>query len=135
MIPLVDIGLTISTHGERLARADGQVIVSMPGHPCLRCWFVTDAALEREERKRPAGYDRDPDAPGDPQVVSMNGTLASEACNCALDLVTGYSSGARGARWWLYDGRSGQLDRHELPSHRPNCPACAEQRLGDPPRR
>ncbi len=24
----------------------------------------------------------------------MNGTLASEACNCVLDLITGYSSGA-----------------------------------------
>lgn len=133
MIPLVDIGMTIDTRGERLVRADGQVIVSMPGRPCMRCWFLTDAVLDREERERPAGYDRNSDAPGDPQVVSMNGTLASEACNCVLDLITGYSGGERGAQWfWQYDGRSGQLDRVELPSHRPDCPACAEQRLGDP---
>jgi molybdopterin/thiamine biosynthesis adenylyltransferase len=134
LIPLVDIGMTIETRGERLVRADGQVIVSIPGYPCMRCWFLTDAVLAREEREHPAGYDRNPDAPGDPQVVSMNGTLASEACNCVLDLVTGYSGGERGARWWLYDGRSGQLERHETPSHRPDCPACAEQRLGDPTR-
>ena len=133
MIPLVDIGMAIETRGERLGRADGQLIVSLPGRPCMRCWFLTDAVLEREERERPAGYDRNPDAVGDPQVVSMNGTLASEACNCVLDLITGYSGGQRGAGWfWQYDGRRGQLDRVELPSHRPDCPACAEQRLADP---
>ena len=132
-IPLVDIGMTITTRGERLARADGQVIVSMPGRPCMRCWFLTDAVLEEEERLRPAGYNRDPHAPGDPQVVSMNGTLASEACNCVLDLITGYSGGERAARWfWQYDGRRGELERVDLPSHRPDCPACAERRLGDP---
>ena len=135
-IPLVDIGMTLVTRGEQLVRADGQVIVSMPGRPCLRCWFVTDPVLEQEQRDHPAGYDRSPDAPGDPQVVSMNGTLASEACNCVLDLITGYSSGARSGRWfWQYDGRSGELDRVDLPSHRPDCPACAEEGLGDPVRR
>lgn len=134
MIPLVDIGMVIETRGERLGRADGQLIVSLPGRACMRCWFLTDAVLEREEREHPAGYDRNPDAVGDPQVVSMNGTLASEACNCVLDLITGYSGGHRGAGWfWQYDGRGGQLDRVELPSHRPDCPACAEQRLADPP--
>ena len=64
----------------------------------------------------------------------MNGTLASEACNCVLDLITGYSGGKRGAKWWFYDGQSGELEGHDLPSHRPDCPACAEQRLGDPRR-
>ena len=131
-IPLVDIGMTIETTGEQLARADGQVIASIPGHPCMRCWFLTDEVLQKEERERPVGYNRDPNAPGDPQVVSMNGTLASEACNCVLDMLTGYSGGQRGARWWLYNGRSGELERLDLPSHRPDCPACAEQRLGDP---
>jgi molybdopterin-synthase adenylyltransferase len=133
MIPLADIGMTLRTRGERLVRADGQAIISMPGRPCLRCWFVTDAVLEKEEQERPAGYDQNPNAPGAPQVVSMNGTLASEACNCVLDLITGYSGGERVGSWfWQYDGRSGQLDRLDLPSHRPDCPACAERRLGDP---
>jgi molybdopterin/thiamine biosynthesis adenylyltransferase len=132
MIPLVDIGMTIKSRGERLARADGQLIVSIPGQPCLRCWFLTDAVLEREQRERPAGYDRNPEAVGDPQVVSMNGVLASEACNCVLDLLTGYSGGERGPRWWLYEGRSGQLEQFDLPPRRRDCPACAEQRLGDP---
>jgi molybdopterin-synthase adenylyltransferase len=132
LIPHVDIGIQIRTHAERLTIAEGQLIVSIPGMPCMRCWFLTDRVLAREQRERPAGYDKNPDAPGDPQVISMNGTLASEACNCVLDLIAGYSRGRRGAAVWQYDGRSGQLERCELPSRRPDCPACAEEGHGDP---
>lgn len=132
MIPLVDIGMTIRSEGERLGLADGQVIVTLPGDPCMRCWFLTDALLAAERRDRPPGYDQNPNAPGDPQVVSMNGVLASEACNSVLDLITGYSGGRRGSGIWRYEGRSGTLEPSELPSARPGCPACAEQGRGDP---
>jgi len=98
MIPLRDIGIAIRTAGERLVTADGQLVASQPGEPCMRCWFITDSVLAAERRDRAPGYDRNPDAPGDPQVVSMNGRLASEACNCVLDLITGYSGGRRGTR-------------------------------------
>jgi molybdopterin/thiamine biosynthesis adenylyltransferase len=132
LIPLVDIGMSIRSSGERLATADGQIIVSLPGHPCMRCFFITDAVLARERAERPPGYDENPDAPGEPQVVSMNGVLASEACNSVLDLITGYSGGRRGARQWQYDGRTGHLEAFGLPSARPGCPACAEEGHGDP---
>lgn len=132
LIPLVDIGMSIRSTGEQLAIADGQVIVSLPGKTCLRCFFLTDAVLEWERVNRPPGYDQNPDAPGDPQVVSMNGVLASEACNCVLDLLTGYSGGRRGARQWQYEGRSGELTPTDLPGRRDDCPACAEEGRGDP---
>lgn len=132
LIPLVDVGMSISTTGERLARADGQVIVSLPGHTCMRCFFLTDAVLEWERDNRPPGYDDNPDALGDPQVVSMNGVLASEACNCVLDLLTGYSGGRRGARQWQYEGRSGHLEPTDLPPRRSGCTACAQEGHGDP---
>lgn len=61
----------------------------------------------------------------------MNGALASEACNCVLDMVTGFSGGRRGARLWRYDGRTGDLEQGELPPRRPCCDACAEEGLGD----
>lgn len=132
LIPLVDVGMEIRSVSEHLAIADGQVIVSRPRQPCLRCWFVTDSALERERRERPPGYDRNRAAAGDPQVVSMNGVLASEACNCVLDLITGYSGGRRQAQvFWQYEGRTGQLEQCEMPSHRPHCSACAEEAFGD----
>lgn len=101
---MLSIGTSITSTGERLAKADGQIIVALPGEPCLRCFFLTDALLEWERRNRPPGYDQNPDAAGDPQVVSMNGVLASEACNSVLDLITGYSGGQRGARQWQISG-------------------------------
>jgi molybdopterin/thiamine biosynthesis adenylyltransferase len=131
LIPQIDIGMVIRTKDERLTMAQGQVIVSTPGLACLRCWFVTDAVLQRECEENPPGYDRDPDAPGDPQVVSMNGVLASEACNCVLDIITGFSGGMRGAKVWRYDGRSGELEQGDLPSTRPGCDGCTEEGLGD----
>jgi molybdopterin/thiamine biosynthesis adenylyltransferase len=132
LIPLVDVGMTIRSNDEHLAVADGQVIVTLPGHACMRCFFLTDDLLEHERVHRPPGYDDNPDAQGQPQVVSMNGVLASEACNCVLDLITGYSGGRRGAFRWQYEGRSGRLEPVDLPSRRPYCPACAEEGLADP---
>lgn len=133
-LPLVDIGMNIKTDdSRRLISANGQVIVVTPDSPCLRCGpLLSDAVLERERKERPRGYDLNPDALGDPQVVSMNGVLASEAVNTVLDLITGYSNGARGPGWWLYDGRAGSLQRYDLPPRRPGCPACAEQGHGHP---
>src|ERR1700727_789777 len=75
LIPLIDIGMEIRSTGEHLASADGQMIVNLPGESCMRCWFLTDADLAAERKEMPAGYDRNPDASGDPQVVSMNGGL------------------------------------------------------------
>lgn len=132
MIPLLDIGIAVRSHREKLAIADGQLITSLPGHSCLRCWFITDSMLAKERLERPPGYDQNEDSPGDPQVVSMNGTLASEACNCVLDLITGYSAGRRGAKIWQYDGRAGTLTSADVPTPRPDCPACAEEGFGDP---
>jgi molybdopterin/thiamine biosynthesis adenylyltransferase len=133
-LPLIDIGMNIETdRNGHLLSAAGQAVVVLPDSPCLRCGpLLSDAVLEREQRERPPGYDLNPDSLGDPQVVSMNGVLASEGVNCALDLITGYSNGARGAAWWLYNGREGHLERCEHASRRPGCPACAEQGQGDP---
>lgn len=131
-LALIDIGMNIETDEEQLRSAHGQVICVLPDSPCLRCTpFLSDAVLERERRERPPGYDRNPNA-GDPQVVSMNGTLASEACNTLLDLLTGYSRGKRGARWWQYNGRTGEVEVAELPAQWDGCPACAEAGHGDP---
>lgn len=132
-LPLIDVGMNIRTNGEELERAEGQTVVVLPDSSCLRCTaLLSDSVLERERKERPPGYDLNPYALGDPQVVSMNGVLASEACNSALDLLTGYAGGARGAAWWGYDGRRGEITRYELPGRRALCPACAEQGHGDP---
>jgi molybdopterin/thiamine biosynthesis adenylyltransferase len=135
LVPLVDVGMTLESDGERLASATGQVILTLPGGPCERCTpLLSDAALDRERRLAPPGYDRNPDAPGDPQVVSMNGLLASQAVTIVLGVVTGYLGEAALANggWWQYDAIEGQLDHTELSFRRPACPGCAEEGQGDP---
>jgi molybdopterin/thiamine biosynthesis adenylyltransferase len=134
-IPYVDIGINIETNDGHLTAAHGQLVVVTPDSPCMRCLpLLSDAVLQREREQRPPGYDLNSDAVGDPQVVSMNGTLASEASNAVLDLITGFSSGARGPGWWLYDGRRGTFERAVPMARRTACPACAQQGHGDPPR-
>jgi hypothetical protein len=132
-LPLIDIGMQIHTREERLVQAHGQLVVVLPDSACLRCTpLLSDAVLARERAEQPRGYDIGKQPLGDPQVVSMNGVLASEACNAVLDIVTGSASGGRGAGWWLYDGQRGTLQRSDLPPRRASCPACAEQAHGDP---
>jgi molybdopterin/thiamine biosynthesis adenylyltransferase len=130
-LPLIDVGIEIETRDGILRRAHGHVTVVTPDSACNRCFLVTDARLEREREERPAGYDRNPEA-GDPQVVSMNGTLASEAVGAVLDLVTGYSGGKRCPGWWVYNGRIGTMERFDLATPRPGCPNCAESGQADP---
>ena len=131
-LPLIDIGMSIKTEEDRLAWAHGQIVIVMPDSACLRCGpLLSDEALARERAQRPPGYDQNVDAVGDPQVISMNGVLASEAANSVVDLVTGYASGGRTNGWWTYNGRSGRLVPCTPPPRREKCPACAELGHGD----
>jgi molybdopterin-synthase adenylyltransferase len=135
LIPLIDIGMTIESRGEVLVSATGQVILTVPGAPCMRCTpLVSDAVLERERLYAPPGYDRNPNAPGQAQVVSMNGLLASLAVTQVLAVVTGYLPAGRIAAggWWQYDALEGQLDFSPLTFRRKACPGCAEEGQGDP---
>jgi molybdopterin/thiamine biosynthesis adenylyltransferase len=134
LIPVVDVGMTLMSDGERLMSATGQVVLSLPGAPCLRCTpLLSDAVLESEARTAPPGYDRNPNAPGQAQVVSMNGLLASQAANLVLAIITGYLPRGKlsGGGWWQYDALEGQLDFTPLHVRRRKCPTCAEEGHGD----
>jgi molybdopterin-synthase adenylyltransferase len=91
-IPYVDIGAVITPPTGRLPlRVNGQIVVVVPGDgPCLRCLrLVADERVAKSRRQR-QGY---LDGTGEPQVVSINGTLASEAVTAVLAL----AAGTRGA--------------------------------------
>jgi molybdopterin/thiamine biosynthesis adenylyltransferase len=85
-IPYVDVGATIMPHESKLGfRAYGQVICVWPGGPCLRCiGLIFDVSIA-EAHRRQTGYMT---GSNDPQVVSINGTLASEAVTVALLYLT-----------------------------------------------
>lgn len=96
-IPLIDIGMDVhESNGEY--SISGQVMLSMPGNPCMRCLgLVTDEALAKEaERYGAAG--------GKPQVVWPNGTLASIAVGFFMKLVTPWETHKATPLLLEYDG-------------------------------
>lgn len=106
LIPFIDIGMDVHRVDASYV-ISGQVILSMPGGPCMRCYgFITDAKLEEEARL----YG---DAGANPQVVWPNGVLASTAVGLAVNLVCPWGSPV-GSTYLEYDG-----NRHTVaPSNR-----------------
>ena len=106
MIPYIDIGLTVTHIPPEPPRMSGQVILSLPGQPCLSCLgFLTEDKLAKEA----AQYG---DAGIRPQVIWANGVLASTAVGIAVDLLTGWTKTSPKALYYLYDGNSGLVQPH-----------------------
>jgi hypothetical protein len=103
LIPLVDIGLDVRRAGDGPPQMSGQVILSMPGAPCMKCLgFLNEVTLAQEA----AGYG---DAGIRPQVVWANGILASAAVGIAVDLLTGWSTALQAPIYLEYDGNQSIL--------------------------
>lgn len=108
MIPYVDIGLDVNTVEGQPPRLAGQVILSMPGAPCMWCLgFLTEERLALEAAK----YG---DVGGRPQVVWSNGVLASTAVGLTLDLFCDWTGQLRNVVHMSYDGNTGCLAPHPL---------------------
>lgn len=128
LIPYIDIGMDVHALEEGAYLVAGQVILSTPGNPCLRCCgLITDARLKREaEQYGGAG--------GRPQVVWPNGVLASTAFGLAVQLLTPWHGKAPGFTYLAYDGNKGTV----LTSNRVAvlaghiCPHHPAEETGDP---
>lgn len=106
LVPLIDIGMDVHIVGDEPPRMGGQVILSMPGGPCMTCLgFLNEANLAREAAKYGEAGLR-------PQVVWPNGTLASTAVGIAVDLVTDWTRSLQGAMYLMYDGNANTLTPH-----------------------
>lgn len=104
LIPLIDVGMIVFQSDEEPPSISGQVILSMPGFPCMSCMnFLNEQTLAREA----ANYG---DAGGTPQVVWANGILASVAVGLAVDLLTDWSQSLRNARYLVYRGHSAHVE-------------------------
>jgi hypothetical protein len=105
LIPFIDIGMDVHEGGEGF-QISGQVILSMPGQPCMRCMgFITDEKMAIEAAK----YGN---VGGRPQVIWPNGLLASSAIGIFTDLVTGWSGQKDRLVYLAYDGNTGQISSH-----------------------
>ena len=129
MIPYIDMGMDVhhlETTNEYLVA--GQVVLSSPGTPCLRCLkLVTDEALEAEAK-------RYGDAGSKPQVVWPNGVLASTAVGLFVQLVTPWHRAPLRSAYLVYDANLGTVtpsDRLRRRAEYP-CTHYPPRAVGDP---
>jgi hypothetical protein len=128
LIPLVDIGMDVHQFGGEPPRMGGQVILSMPGSPCMTCLgFLNEVNLAREAQQYGAAGPR-------PQVVWPNGMLASSAIGIAVNLLTDWTKSLRGPAYLCYNGNDGTLTPHPRLVHYRggDCPHFPLDRVGDP---
>lgn len=128
LVPLIDIGMDVHLVEPEPPRVVGQVILSMPGGPCMQCLgFLSEETLAREA----AEYG---DAGPRPQVVWPNGILASTAVGVAVDLLTDWSRSLREVVYLSYDGNARTLEPHtrlRFLKYEP-CPHFPLDEVGDP---
>lgn len=96
-IPMIDVGMDVCGHDEGYS-ISGQVILSLPDRPCMRCMgFITDERLNREQQLYGL-------AGGRPQVVWPNGVLASTAVSQLMQLVLPWNLRTPPSLMIEYDG-------------------------------
>jgi hypothetical protein len=128
LIPYIDIGMDVHDLAEKGFLVSGQVILSMPGGPCMRCCgFITDERLEQEAKRYGAAGSR-------PQVVWANGVLASTAVGLLTQILTPWYPNPPVFVFLDYDGNKGTVSRNPrmdlLKTH--VCPHHPADETGDP---
>jgi hypothetical protein len=128
LIPYIDIGMDVHELGTNGFLVSGQVILSMPGCPCMRCCdFITDERLAQEAKKYGAAGSR-------PQVVWSNGVLASTAMGLLTQILTPWYREPPRFVYLDYDGNKGTVIPNKrmalLKDH--VCPHHPAAEAGDP---
>ena len=112
MLPYIDIGMDVAEVETDHYAVAGQVILSKPGHPCMRCiGFLTSDRLARDEN-------RYGDAGINPQVVWTNGTLASIAVGEFIKLRTPWFPSSETYVWLELDGNHQTVTPSRQPEYR-----------------
>lgn len=128
LIPYIDIGMDVHALGKKGFLVSGQVILSMPGAPCMRCCgFITDERLEQEAKLYGAAGSR-------PQVVWSNGVLASTAVGLLSQILTPWYPNPPSFVFLDYDGNKGTVTRNPRMELLKNhvCPHHPADETGDP---
>ena len=128
LIPYIDIGMDVHHLGNNRFLVSGQVILSTPGAPCLRCCgLLTDERLREEAKRYGAAGSR-------PQVVWSNGVLASTAIGILVQLLTPWYEEPPAFVYLEYDGNKGSVSRsaHMDALEECACPHHPLDETGDP---
>lgn len=127
LIPYIDIGIDV-THVEPEAPVmAGQVILSVPGYPCMSCLgFLDDEKRTREAMQYGAAGDR-------AQVVWANGIVASFAVGVAIDLLTDWTKLGSRIIYLSYEGNKNIVGVHpRVPYASKECLHYPMQNVGEP---
>lgn len=127
-LPYIDIGMDVTQLDDRQYAVAGQMIMTLPGRPCMKCLgFLTQERLDKEENNY--GH-----AGINPQVVWTNGTLASLAVGAFVRLLTPWFPYACDFEWLELDGNNQLVSRSRQPDYvlKGPCEHFAAGDLGDP---
>lgn len=127
-LPYIDIGMDISDLGEAGFAVAGQMIMTVPGGPCMRCLgFLTQDKIDREANE----YG---DAGINPQVVWTNGTLASLAVGAFVRTFIPWFDARRDYDWLELDGNAQTVMQSQQPLYAVQgpCTHFGASDLGDP---
>lgn len=110
-IPYIDIGMDVTEFSPRKFAISGQMIMTRPGKPCMRCLgFLSPATLSAEEN-------RYGDAGINPQVVWTNAMLASLAVGAFVKLVTPWADFSDHYTWIEVDGNKQSATASRRPEY------------------
>jgi len=128
--PYIDIGMDVTELGAGDFAIAGQMIMTRPRGPCMRCLgFLTAERLNTEEN-------RYGDVGINPQVIWTNGTLASLAVGAFMKLATPWFSASDAYTWLELDGNAQSVSASEQPKYMPPFRGCphrgGKDGLGDP---
>ncbi|WP_370154147.1 ThiF family adenylyltransferase [Ferrovibrio sp.] len=129
MIPYIDMGMDVTALPDTWeSLVSGQVVLSTPGEPCLRCLqLITDEKLKAEAQRYGAAGSR-------PQVVWPNGVLASTAVGLVVQLITPWTRDPLRSAYFAYDANLGTIMPSDRLSRRRGkpCPHYPAKAVGDP---
>jgi hypothetical protein len=127
MIPLIDIGMDVHALDEGYV-ISGQIALSIPGMPCLRCMGLLSEQGMREEAERYGA------AGSHPQVIWPNAILASTAVGYFMQLTTPWNRATSMPFLLEYDGNEQTIQpSSKLPYLGSRCKHFEEiGNLGDP---
>jgi molybdopterin/thiamine biosynthesis adenylyltransferase len=127
LIPYIDIGMDVLRFDDSY-RIVGQVALSSPGHPCLRCMgIITENNLKEEAAQYGAAGPK-------AQVIWPNGVLASSAVGLFVQLVCPWHKLSSASAYLEYNGNTPTLipsPRLEYAINQP-CSHFSHTDVGDP---
>ena len=127
-LPYFDIGMDVSDLGDGQYAVAGQMIMTLPGGPCMRCLgFLTQNRLDQEANT----YG---DVGINPQVVWTNGMLASLAVGAFVRTLTPVFHARREYDWLELDGNAQTVTQSQQPQYtiQGPCRHFSAEEVGDP---